>query len=470
MKTKTTSEEKKQVLLKIFEEDIEEYAKFCFPHHFKLKTPAFHREVYDLYLSDKERIAIAAPRGHAKSTITVIAFLSWCMMFKKKNFILLISDTYSQSVLLLEGLKAELEANEQLQWLFGKLTSKSWSEKEIISNGVMVRALGAGMKVRGLKYRDSRPDLIIVDDLENDEAVMSLERRQKLERWFNGALIPSMAKGGRLVMIGTILHFDSLLSKILDEEQYTEFEKRLYKAMNENHALWEDHLNLEELQVIKDRLVSKGLSFQFYHEYQNEAMSADDAKFPIEKFKFFTDADIDKKQLNMFCTIDRAYSLEKVADHTGIVVVGVDSDNNWYVIHAERYKGTEKDIIDKMFDLHSFYNIQKFGVEQKAFKYTLNVALTDEMRRRGQFMVIEELKDGGTNKNARIEGLVPRFLSGSMFFRKDQVHLIDELTKFPMSKYDDLSDALAYQLNITIAKNKRRTVKQQFKHRTIYGT
>ena len=126
----------------------------------------------------------------------------------------------------------------------------------------------------------------------------------------------------------------------------------------------------------------------------------------------------------------------------------MDTDNNWYVVQAERFKGTEKELIDKIFDLKAYYNPVKIGIEQKAFKYTLEPALKDEMRRRNTFFLVEELKDLGKAKNVRIEGLVPRFESGSIYLRQDQADLIDELIKFPKAMHDDLIDALAYQLTI----------------------
>jgi len=150
-----------------------------------------------------------------------------------------------------------------------------------------------------------------------------------------------------------------------------------------------------------------------------------------------------------FITIDRAYSTDKTADATGILVVSVDKENNWYIRMAERFKGTEKELIDKIFGLYAYFIPKRVGVEQKAFKYTIKPALDDEMRKRNIFFTVEELKDLGRNKNVRIEGLVPRFETGSIYLDKNHTDLIDELIKFPKGIHDDLIDALAYQLEIT---------------------
>ena len=462
--------QKVQVLKRIFSEDIEQYAKFFFPSHLKLETPDFHREIISLYQSAAPRIAIGAPRGHAKSTITDLVFLSWLIVHKKVRFVLLISDTYSQAVLFLDGLKAELEANERLRAFYGDLTSPNWSEGEIVTNDIMVKAIGAGMKVRGLKYRDSRPDLILVDDLENDEAVQSMERREKLERWFNAAVIPSMTANGRVIVIGTILHYDSLLAKMLSDTQYTEYVKRTYKAVTDGKALWPEHLSLEKLELIKKSFVEKGLGFQFYQEYMNDPISDENRKFKIEKMKYYEEADLEGKAVSIFITIDRAYSTSKTADSTGIVVNAVTADNIWYVRQAERFKGNEGELIRKIFDLKNHWNPVRIGIEQKAYEDTIRVSLTDEMKKRNDFFMVEELKDQRESKTRRIEGLVPRFEAGTIYIKRTFVDLIDELIQFPRAVHDDVSDALAYQLNIASPDYRNQVIrKKPYRPMTKYG-
>jgi predicted phage terminase large subunit-like protein len=447
-----TKEQKIAVLHKVFNEDIELFGRYFFPNHLSLETPEFHKNLYKLFENENfKRIAIAAPRGHAKSTITDLVFLAWTVVNKKANFILLISDTYSQAVLFLDSLKAEFESNDKLKNFYGSLVSKNWSEGEIIVNGIMIKALGAGMKLRGLKYHEWRPDLVIMDDLENDELVENKARREKLERWFNAAVIPSMQKDGKLIAIGTILHYDSLLYKLVSLDKYQQFNKSVYKAINDFGALWPEHLNLDELAKIKEEYIKQGQGYLFYQEYQNDPISDENRKFKLEKFKYLSQAselELEAKLISTFITIDRAYSTEKTADYTAIVVNKIDNQNNWHIVYAERNRLTEKELIDKIFDLKSYYNPTKIGIEQKAFKYTLEPTLKDEMRRRNIFFLVEELKDLGTGKNVRVEGLVPRFESGSIYIKKEQTDLIDELIKFPKGIHDDLIDALAYQLGI----------------------
>lgn len=437
-------EEKIAVLKKIFEKDIPSFAKFFYPHHVTLEVPQFHKDLLAKYNSKAPRIALAAPRGHAKSTLTDLIYLSWLVVHNKTKFTLLISDTYSQSTLFLETLKAEFESNERLKAFYGNLVTPKWSEEEIVVGDTMIKALGANMKVRGLKYRNYRPDLIICDDLENDEIVESKERREKLARWFTGALVPCLAKNGRVIIVGTILHYDSLLNNLVSPNRYPDWDKSIYRAINDGKALWPEHLSLEELEKIKQMYTQEGQGFLFYQEYMNDPVSDEFRKFKYEKLKFFEYLEQEGRQMNVYMTIDRAYSMSKTADFTGIVVVGVDADNRWYVLHAERFKGSERDLIEKIFDLKKFYNPIKVGIEQKAYAHTLKPTMDEVMRQRNCFFQVIELKDLGKSKSLRIEALLPRFEAGGMFFQKNQQDLIDELTTFPRGVHDDLADALSY--------------------------
>ena len=461
--------DKVKVLRKLFEKDIESFAKFFFGAHLRKETPDFHREIFKLYESASRRIAIAAPRGHAKSTITDLVYLAWEIVNRKKNFVLMVADTYSQAALQLDTLKAEFEGNDLLKAIYGNMTTKNWSDGEVVINETMVKALGVGMKIRGLKYRQSRPDLIIMDDLENDEIVDSKDRRDKLERWVSSALIPSMTTDGRLVMIGTILHYDDLMSKMVNPGTYTDFDKKIYRAINDWGALWPEHLNLAQLEKIKREYTENGYGYLFYQEYQNDPVSDENRKFKIEKVKYYSEDDLTSKQLRCYISIDRAYSKEQTADATGIIINRVDQDNNWY-IRSERFKGTEQELITKIFDLKSFFHPIKIGIEQKAFKYTIEPSLKAEMQRRNSFFTVEELKDGGTSKNRRIEGLLPRHEMGTIYLLKEDTDLLDEMIRFPKGVHDDLVDALAYQLELatSVAAKKERAAMSEVMQYDFY--
>jgi hypothetical protein len=154
-------------------------------------SPPFHKECWELCTSPEKYVAIAAPRGHAKSTAITLGYGLATLLFRERKFMLLVSDTESQASLFLGLFKQELQDNNELIDLFGiKRNDKGvvefikGTEADVIvecTDGHKFRiiAKGAEQKLRGLIWNGSRPDIIICDDMENDELVMNKERRDR---------------------------------------------------------------------------------------------------------------------------------------------------------------------------------------------------------------------------------------------------------------------------------------------------
>ena len=438
------------VLKKIFEEDIVAYAEFVFPHHCTKPIPDFHRELYRLYTDfTKKKVAIAAPRGHAKSTVTNLIFLSWVLAYKKAHFIFIISNTLKQSTLHLEALKSEISFNEKYKMLYGDLKTDKWASEEIELKGqIKIFARGSGQQIRGLKYLKYRPDLIILDDLEDDELVQSAERRSALQRWLHSEVYPALdVETGRILYIGTILHYDSLLMKILSKEIYGEWEKVLYKAIiAENKVLWPEHLNYEALIKIKDDAIKNGVGHLFYAEYQNEPRDSEDQFFKRDDWRYYKESDLEGKLLNTFTTADLAVSRSKQADYSVITTVSVDANGNNYIREIRRGRWSPKEIVDQMFLANSKYSPSKFGVEDGIEWQTLKPYVDDEVLRRRTYLPLEELKHAGRSKKespTRIRGLDPLYRTHKIFHLQDAEEtklLEDELFTFPSGKHYDIID------------------------------
>lgn len=163
-------------------------------------TPECHREWWDLCCSNYRRVAIAAPRGHAKSTAITKAFVLASALFRVRRNILIISDTYQQAVAFLGEIKREFEVNEDLKSIFEFKEFSPDREDEIgavFKDGYQfrIKAYGSEQKVRGAIWDGMRPDLIVGDDMENDELVMNPERREKFKNWILNALLPVLPLG-----------------------------------------------------------------------------------------------------------------------------------------------------------------------------------------------------------------------------------------------------------------------------------
>lgn len=190
---------------------------------------------YDLFVMLQQlikkrggRLAVAAPRGHAKSTIVSLAFVLWCLFYEREKLILIVSATRDQAVQLLQHIKEQLVRNELLRMDFPELCRldggpgsgrqpKPWRDNRILlANGAMVAAYGAGQSLRGARNGSDRPGLIIADDLEDQEHVISEDQRRKLRDWFDRTLLHAGHTETNVIVIGTILHHDSLLANLIN--------------------------------------------------------------------------------------------------------------------------------------------------------------------------------------------------------------------------------------------------------------
>lgn len=208
--------------------DFDYFARTYFPHYFTIKGECgLHLHLNEVFTkialkkeSKGEKHAIAAPRAHGKSTYTSQLFPLWCLVFNYKSFIVEISDAVELMEGMLEAIKAELEGNPHLKLDFPEVVGigKTWRVGEFVSNnGVKIKAFGSGKRLRGVRYGVKRPDLVILDDLENDTNVRSKDQRDKLEDWVDEAVLNLGSADGSLdvLYIGTILHNDSVLSRKL---------------------------------------------------------------------------------------------------------------------------------------------------------------------------------------------------------------------------------------------------------------
>lgn len=146
-----------------------------------------------------------------------MAFIIWAVISEKKKFPVILADTFSQAKLHIYNLKAELESNELLKEDWGPFESgEEWTATDIVllQYGARIIAKSKGQKVRGLRHRQHRIDLVVADDLENLEDIRTKEQRDKTFRWLVGEVMPAMGKNGKVVLVGNLLHSDSLMMRI----------------------------------------------------------------------------------------------------------------------------------------------------------------------------------------------------------------------------------------------------------------
>ncbi|MEK0330802.1 MAG: hypothetical protein QQN49_06135, partial [Nitrosopumilus sp.] len=216
IETTKNQEELKEVLRYIFsfKENITVFSQVFFPETVTNKIPDFHHEIYEFLFSEGNG-AIAAPRGSGKSSVTGIIYLTFCIVNKLEKYIVYVSQNHSKTVQFIDPIRNEFKNNEMLRFVYGDLTpSKSRDEfgkdREDCFDvgGCRVEAVSFEKNLRGFKWNNTRPTLIIGDDIESDERVLNPDLRLKDKNKLNKVIIPSLDIAGRYKMIGTMLHLD----------------------------------------------------------------------------------------------------------------------------------------------------------------------------------------------------------------------------------------------------------------------
>ncbi len=425
------------------------------------------------------RIAQAAPRGHAKSTIASLILPLWCIVSEKRKFIGLVSDTTEQAAEFLEFIKAELETNERLLEDFPEACGEGriWKQGLAITrNNTKLKCWGKRKAMRGARHGSVRPDLVVCDDLEGDENIDSPQQRAKDREWFFKALMKIGSRRTVTVVVGTLLHYDSLLAQLLQRPGWTgrkwqavqawstsslwERWEATYTAGRENQAdrffkkhatamldgtevLWpevEDYYSLMKMRV------SDGPAF-FDSEKQNEPVNPDDCLFREEWLTFLDEESVLRRiewkhYRGIYCAVDPSLGKSSQGgDPSAIVVAGVDTEGCIDVLEADIRKRPPDAIMEDLLALHKRYRFTLVGIEEIQFQELFKDWVIKESAKRGLYLPVEGIRPN-SDKVLRISKMQPHIKNGIIRFRRNQTQLIDQLRYFPKADHDDGPDAL----------------------------
>ena len=426
-------------------EDWKKFRAFCYYYLINYIKSPFCEMQHDWFrMLQQEACALAAPRGHAKSSIFSRFYPLYKLLTSKNEDIILVSSSLGIIDDSLQMIRSELENNELLIRDFGSQVNKSgiWRNEYLtLLNGNTIRGLGQGGRIRG-----KRPSTLIIDDLEDDELVLNEDRRVELEKWFKKACWGTLTPNGQIIVVGTILHPYSLLNKLILFPPSDRWMTKKYVAINEDgSSSWEAEWPKWKLDQVKEE---RGID-AFEQEYQNNPLPDERRRFLEDNIKYYDSLPGD---LTVTVTVDPAISMKSSADYTAIIVVGTDDAGTMYIIEAIRKRMEPSDIIDEVFRVHNKYNPHTIGIETVQFQKMLKFQMQVEFNKRGVYPRIKELKldvsAKGRKKLFRIESLQPLFEAGKIFLNKNQKDLVTELVSFPCGQHDDLVDALASQLEL----------------------
>lgn len=476
VKQRSLSEQEQNVLIL---KDIAQngtFAEYCIAIDRNYQLEWFHQEIamklqrgYERLKSGHDvRMMIFMPPRHGKSDMATQKFPSWVL--GDDPTIPIMVSSYSDELATDFGYRTrDIMKTPEYQCMYptrlradAKAKGK-WQTEE--GGGYTAIGVGGALTGRGFKIG------IIDDPFKNREEADSPIIRDSRHSWYQSTFSTREEGNSMVIFILTRWHDDDLAGRVLKDardakragEAYDEWDVIEYKALatdDDEHrkageALWPNKFTTEKLLKKKSEMGS----YEFSALYQQTPIDEENRKFKQAWFKYREYASVREKQTYNVMTIDPRGKddIKQGKDFVGCTVNFVDTENNWNII-STRQKLSATGLIDMMFTNWQRYNLHKIGIEDGHFYQGLKKSIEDEMRIRGVFLYIEELKTGGTQKELRIEGLVPRYEHGSIYHLTMNgenlcADVEEELQLFPKATNDDASDSLAYQDQVVVRPN-----------------
>lgn len=471
----------------------EYWDRHYFPHYGKAEPSELHKYLYArlpgiISSETGQRDATAAPRGEAKSTKVSMSFVTWCLVTGRLWYVVIIMDAFEQAAEMLEAIKAELEANPRIACDFPEACGQGrvWRAGVIVTaNGRKVEAFGSSKKIRGRRHGAYRPQLAIMDDIENDENVNTPAQRDKLQAFVTKSVLSLGPPDDSMhaILIGTVLHYDSVLARFLKNPLWN---RKVFKAIikwPERMDLWEQFEGLllsgetpqageaaamalyREHQAEMDRgaqvswpalrplvklMIRRAREGHdaFDSEQQNDPVAGDDAPF-AKSIQFWVNR---LSEWIFYGACDPSLGLAgKSRDPSAIGVGGYNRETGVMdVVEAAIKKRVPDRIISDIIEMQREYCCIVWGFESVQFQEFLRTELVKRSAQLGVPVPARALTPI-SDKLLRIESLQPHMHNGLIRLHSSQTTLIDMFRHFPKADHDDGPDMvqMLYMLCVT---------------------
>lgn len=440
---------------------------YC-PEHFRGPSPRFHLDILEA-ICESRLIAIAAPRESAKSTIITFLYPAHAIAFKKKHLAIIVQSTYMKAVRSLETIKKEFRENPLLKSDFG-ITFRKDNEGDTIfrhPDGFETEVICAGREqiggLRGSKFGAYRPDLVLLDDVEDDEMVRNPERRVDLQRTFDDVItLLGKEDDAQIIAVGTILHDDSQLAKLIDTRQYKEYRKFLYRGRNKmpdgtRRSLWAYKWTVEELDHME-----KDNPVKFAKEIQNDPSTGLMQDIHYEDFRYWF---IENNQYILtdeygrivsrgdLCTCkaaiacDLAWDDKRQDDYNAIIPGFLTPQSDILIDYYIFEKGVRPDKLEEIiFTMEARLKMLTgssipIGFEKAKLEKVMQYLLKLAMRKRNKALWFKPLIWDADKITRIVTRLQPRYKQHMIYHRKGMGDLEAQLTRVRSAAHDDLADA-----------------------------
>jgi hypothetical protein len=489
-----TPAEKKQAIREAAEADLEKFITLVHPNRV---LGTVHRDVIKWWGREdaKSHQLLLMPRDHQKSALVAYR-VAWAITRNPAIRLLYISSTANLATKQLKFIKDILtsdiyrfywpemvhpEEGKREKWTEFEFSVDHPKRKAEAVRDPTVFTAGLTTSITGLHC-----DIAVLDDVVVRENAYTEDGREKTKQQYS--LLSSIEGADALEwVVGTRYHPKDLYNdmvemqvdlfnddgEIIDQESL--YEK--YECQVENRGdgtgefLWPRQQRSDGKWFgFDERILAKKRAqyldkTQFRAQYYNDPNDASSASIPRESFQYYDRNYLTRtgghwyyknRRLNVFASIDFAFSLAKTADYTSIVVLGVDGDNNYYVLDIERFRTKLiSEYFDRILRLHQKWDFRKLRAEVTVAQSVIVEDLkTNYIRKHGLALAIDAFKPNRHmgSKEERLEAILqPRYANRQVWhYVGGNCQTLEEELVLQNPPHDDVKDALASAIEIAV--------------------
>lgn len=439
-------------------------------------VPEFHIECWNHITNEMILyIALALPRGHAKTTLSKLCCV-WYFLFTDTRFIVYVSNTAPIAAEACKDIIAYIRSDNFAQ-IFGEPQFTVDREGHgyykfhlqvpdgrggFRSKFCILKALGAGQQVRGLNVDNERPQLAVVDDLEDDENTGTPALQKKLKKWFYGAFIKALSKKRKKVIyLGNMLSNQSILYQLCEKSEYWH-SIRKGALLSNGLPLWSDMWSLDDLRRDFVEYQNMGQTALWFAEMMNMPMAEGTALITPEEITYLPPI-IPGQQSTAFITYDPAISLKTWANDSAIIVHAYVCDR-WQIVEVFCGKYEPEKIFHILIELCQKWNTRCVGIEGGAYQLGLKVIFDILMKAYNQSFNVYEIPHQNRAKTERL-AVWCAALRKKIWCLTEGDHVItQQLISFDPLKSNNVDDVIdACSMGIVMTERYMPEIMEQFK-------
>ncbi len=390
-----------------------------FKHYATDKCGWFHKKAAKMVIKDARLKAVMEwARGLGKSVHWTVGIPIWLWINEQTKFMLLISANADSAKTLLSDVQAEFEANPLLKHDFNpEMQHGSWAEGDFrLKDGTRFTARGRGQKLRGLRYRNQRPDLVVIDDADDDELSQNPARVKKVINWIYKAVMGIGDKGNfRVIIVNNRISNNSILAHFANHKKWKHLKVNAIDKNGEPN--WNEKYTKEYYQLQEEETD--------YYSFQTEFMNNPIVAGEIFKSEDIRWENIDWRTIKNLDRIigywDPAYTANKNSDFNSIVIVGFKG-NMIYVIDTFTQQCTPEQAYSQMYEFQKEFDKHnrtiEWWVERQLINQIIDDAINEVAKVKGYYVNIMRDDQTKGNKFSRIINMSFYFQRSFIIFNK----------------------------------------------------